>query len=339
MKTKLYAFGVACAVALAGMSASAQDLPRSASIGTNPQGSLFYAVSAGVASILSEAMPVNIRPRPMGGTTQFVPLMHTGELELGVNNIHDVRMAYYGIAPWKQYTGMRAIAPLIRLQSAMVVRNNGPIKVLADAKGQRITGNYSAHLISLLTTQALLANAGLRYEDFRQVPVTSHVEGIKALQEGRADIVYGAFNPALREADVAIPGGVRFLSVSKDPAAVKRMLEVLPGSGVDRLPKGHFTGILEELDVIGYDVYLTAGRNTSDELVYRVTKALWEREEQVKKAHRELNARFSRAAMIQQDVTVPYHSGAIRFFKEQGLWTPVMEAHNTRLLADQKQDR
>ena len=108
---------------------------------------------------------------------------------------------------------------------------------------------------------------------------------------------------------------------------------------MDRLPKGHFTGILEDIDVIGYDVYLTAGRNTSDELVYRVTKALWEREEQVKKAHRELGARFSRATMIQQDVTVPYHSGAIRFFKEQGLWTPVMEAHNTRLLADQKQDR
>lgn len=317
--------------------AGAADLPRSASIGTNPQGSIFYAVGSVIAAVLSENTPVNVRVQPFTGTTQFVPLIDGGELDFGINNMHDGRSAYLGIAPWNHFPKLRAVTPVIRLQSGMVVRNDSAIETFSDAKGMRITGDYRAHLISRFTTEALMANAGLSWDDFEVVPVSSHVEGVRALMEDRADVVYGAFNPAVREADASIPGGVRFLDISLDPDAVKRMRDTLPGSGVDALPADFFVGIKEPIHVIGYDVYLTSGTEIDDDLVYAMTKVMWEQAEKVKAGHRALAQRFSPDAMVNPDVTFPYHRGAIRFYKEIGLWTEEMDKIQSDLLASQGQ--
>lgn len=327
-------------VLLGGPAAFADEpqLPRAASIGTNPQGSLFYAVGTALATVLDNETPLNIRVQPFTGTVQFVPLIDAGELEFGINNMHDGRSAYFGIEPWNHFPKLRAITPLIRLQSGMVVRSDSGIETFADAVGKRITGDYRAHLISRFTTEALMANAGISWDDFEVVPVSSHVEGVRALMEGRADVVYGAFNPAMREAHASIPGGgVRFLDISNDAEAVERMKATLPGSAVDPLPAGFFVGIDEPINVIGYDVYFTTGADVSEDLVYAMTKTLWENEDKVKDAHRALAQRFARDTMVNSDVTFPYHTGAIRFYKEKGMWSDEMQEIQDELLAAQDQ--
>src|SRR5215471_16213988 len=76
--------------------AQAQQLPKSVTIGSNPPGSLFYSLAGGLAKVISEATPMQAQVTPYAGTSTFVPLFDTGELELGVVNAVDMGMVYQG---------------------------------------------------------------------------------------------------------------------------------------------------------------------------------------------------------------------------------------------------
>ena len=61
--------------------ADAQPLPRSVAIGSNPPGSLFYSLASGLAKVVSEASPMQAQVQPYAGTSTFVPLFESGELD------------------------------------------------------------------------------------------------------------------------------------------------------------------------------------------------------------------------------------------------------------------
>src|SRR3990167_7130913 len=68
------------------VAAQAQQLPRSATIGTNTPGTVFYALAGGLAKVATEAGPVQTTIQPYTGTSTFLPLLNNGELEFGVVN-------------------------------------------------------------------------------------------------------------------------------------------------------------------------------------------------------------------------------------------------------------
>ena len=333
---KWYASVLVFASLLAPAALAQGKLPRAASIGTNPQGSLFYSVGAAFGKVLSGALPTNVNVRPFTGPTLFIPMLHAGELEFGLNNLIDGYMYYNGVKPWRQFASVRLVTPVFRLYGTMIVRADSGIKTIADAKGKRISSDFRAHLISRFSTQALIASAGLTFDDFRQVPVSSHSAGVRALMEGRVDITYGAVGPPIvREANASLPGGIRFLPVGGGHQAMQKYL---PGSGVEQVRAGFFRGIIKvPTDLATNDVYLVSGQKVSDELVYATTKAVWGKIKDLKAAHRALRAKLSHAWMVQDGVTIPYHRAAIRFYKEQGAWTNAADKNYQALLDRQKQ--
>ncbi len=84
--------GIALLLVTAGT--QAQQLPKSVAIGSNPPGSLFYALGSGLAKVISDASPIQAQVQPYAGTSTFVPLFDTGELDFGVVNAVDMGMVY-----------------------------------------------------------------------------------------------------------------------------------------------------------------------------------------------------------------------------------------------------
>src|ERR671924_430477 len=74
----------------------AQSLPRAVAIGTNPPGSVFYALASGLAKVVNEATPMQMAVQPYTGTSTFMPLLNNGELDFGINNFVDLALAYQG---------------------------------------------------------------------------------------------------------------------------------------------------------------------------------------------------------------------------------------------------
>jgi TRAP-type uncharacterized transport system substrate-binding protein len=164
--------GAVCVVAI-GLEASwAQTAPPAASIGANPPGTVFYAVASGLAKVAGEAGTARLTVQPHTGSSTFLPLLESGELELGVVNAVDMALAYRGPAfkiggrnPLPAAPGIRLVMRGSPLQIALLVRKDSPIRNVQDVRGKRVTGEYPAHLAVWYNMFGLLASGGLTWSD------------------------------------------------------------------------------------------------------------------------------------------------------------------------------
>jgi hypothetical protein len=94
----------------------------------------------------------------------------------------------------------------------------------------------------------------------------------------------------------------------------------MPGSyAVTVKPGGRLQEVKQEMPQIGFDLVLFAGANVSDDIVYNVTKALHGNKDSLKATFGPL-VLFDPAKMGKQYPDLQYHPGAIKFYKEAGIW-------------------
>ncbi len=190
----LSALGVAIAL-FAAANVSAQKLPASTTIGTNPAGTVFYAVGAGLAKVISDTGQMQSVVQPYTGTSTLLPLLDSGELDFAIINAVESNLAYQG--PNRLKIGGKN--PLPHVPNARLIMRGSPlfiglvakkdgIKSVQEAKGKRVTGEYPANIAIWYHGYAALASAGLTWNDVKVVPVPAVNDGIDAIVQGRADV-------------------------------------------------------------------------------------------------------------------------------------------------------
>ena len=315
-----------------------QALPKSVTVGTNPAGTVFFAVASGLAKVVSGSAGFQMVVQPHAGTSTMLPLINSGELEFGVQNAVDLWLAYRGPAhqiggrnPFSHTPNVRLVMRGAPLMVGLLVRKDSPIKGAADVKGKRFTGEYRAHLAVWYNMFGHLASAGLTWNDVKVVPVNTVNDGVDALVQGRADVTQHALNSAkVKEADAAI--GVRHISDDCSREGEARMRKAVPGYYPRIVKPGAVTGIVEDTCVIAYDTYFFAGKGVPDHVVEAALKAVWEGGEQLRPIH-PMFAEWTHDRAVDADVTIPYHPGAIRFYRERSAWKPGMDQVQQKLLA------
>ena len=337
----LVAFLIAGTIALAPASASAKaSFPKSVNIGTNPSGTLYYGMTSGVAAVISEYAPFKAEPAPYSGSSTFLPLLNEGrELDFGMNNAVDMAMAYRG--PDKLKVGGRnpfthtPNARLVVRGGAMTigfnVRKSSNIHNVKDLKGRKVAGEYPAHAAVWYNGFGALASCGMDWSDVKVVPVPAVNQGMDALKDGRVEAaIHAVGSGKVREVDAAI--GIRMISLCDDAASRKRLREAVPGYSASSWKAGATAGITEDISAVSYDVYITTHKKMSNEVVYEVIKALWDGQKALFSKHPVLK-RWKSDRFASANVTIPYHPGAIKFYKEKGVWTKAMEQAQQKLLS------
>ncbi len=252
-----------------GVSANAQELPRSVTVASNPPGTVFYALAIGLAKIASEGTPFQMVVQPYSGTSTFLPLLNTGEIDFGINNAVDMALSYQGPErlkiggrnPFLHTPNVRLLMRGSVLLTALLVRKDSPIKTIHDIRGKRLTGEYPAQLANWYNLFGFLSGAGMKWEDVKIVPVPAVNEGVDALVQGRADVSMSAVDAAkVKEADAAV--GVRHISLDCSPEGEKRLRGAVPGYYPHWLKRGQATAIVEDTCVNAYDIYLTGHKGT-----------------------------------------------------------------------------
>jgi TRAP transporter TAXI family solute receptor len=318
--------------------ADAQPLPRSIAIGSNPAGSLFYSLASGLAKVISEATPMQAQVQPYAGTSTFVPLFESGELDLGVVNAVDMGMVYQGQKlkiggrnPFPHVPSSRLLWRGSPLRSSLIVRKDSPIKTIAGVKGKRVTGEYPAQLAVWYNVFGSLANGGLTWNDVKIVPVPAVNEGVDALVQGRADATTHSIGTAkVKEADAAV--GIRYIPLDCSKQGEARIKKAVPGYYLSIVKAGSSTGIVEDTCAFTYDIYLLGHKALPDAVVRNVLQAIWVNVDKLPQFHPSF-AEWTKARAVDPEVTLPYHPAAARFFKENGAWPAKMDEAQKRLLA------
>jgi TRAP transporter TAXI family solute receptor len=319
--------------------ALAQQLPRSATVGSNPPGSLFYALAGGLAKVISEATPIQTQVQPYSGTSTFVPLFDTGELDFGVVNAVDMGMVYQGQKlqvggrnPFPHVPNSRLIMRGSPLRSSLIVRKDSPIKTVNDVKGKRVTGEYPAQLAVWYNVFGSLSNGGLTWDDVKVVPVPAVNEGVDALIQGRADVTTHAMGSAkVKEADASV--GIRYISLDCSSQGDERIRKAVPGYYLSIVKAGSTTGAVEDICAYTYDIYFIGHKALPDAVVQAALKAIWDNIAKLPPLHPGF-AEWTRERAVIPEVTLPYHPAAVQFFKEKGVWSgKMMDEAQRKLLA------
>jgi TRAP transporter TAXI family solute receptor len=315
---------------------AAAQLPRSVTLATNPPGTVYYTFGSGLAKVISGG-PFQVAIQPYAGSSTFLPLLNSGEVELGIVNAVDMGLSYRGQKfqiggrnPFPHAPNLRLVMRGSPLLVGLLVRKDSPVKTVHDVKGKRMTGEYPAHLAVWYNMFGHLASGGLTWNDVKVVPVPAVNEGVDALVQGRADVTEHALNSAkVKEADASV--GVRHVSIDCTPAGEQRLKKAVPGYYGRVIKAGTATAVVEDTCFIAYDTYLAAGKGVPEPVVEAALKAIFENTDKLVPIH-PLFVEWTRERAVDPEATIPYHPGAVRFYKERKTWTADMEHAQQRLL-------
>jgi TRAP transporter TAXI family solute receptor len=315
------------------VSASQAQLPKSTTLATHAVGSLYNALGTGIATIVSRHTPTTVRVQPFAGPPAWLPSMDVGDTDMGVLTSADAVTSYKGIVLYKKpYKNTRLLLIGGTLKLGFYVAKDAPIETVADLRGKRIPVDFPGTPIVRLSSTAGLASAGLTYNDIVKVPVSDLAAGGQAFLEGRTDAGWHtAGSPAVEEANAR--KGVKFISLIGTPEGAKRMGDVYPGSYPGVLKAGSATGIIKDTTLLINDIYLVATKSMSDDAAYAIIKALWDQNQELGAAHPALKE-WVRDRMVSPNAFIPFHPGAVKFFKEKGVWTKAMDDLQAKLLTE-----
>jgi hypothetical protein len=307
------------AAALAAGAASAQVV----TIATGAQGSLAYNSGQAVAKVANEA-GIIARTQPLVG---YLPLINAGEVDFGFSNAVEAEYAYTGTGNYdRPHPNIRLVGVMFPLTTGIMAPCDLGLKSVEDLKARagelRIASEYTSSTIIPFYIAGALANAGLSYDDFQQVPVASFVAGINALGDGLVDIALVSLNAgAGQQAAVKLKdrGGLCYISLDNSEEGVARFKEYLPAGSIVSLPQNDKINGLQNYgaNIMQIPWVMLTHAGADEELVYRMVKAVAENKDKLAEsfglfrlAKRETMAPASR---------VPYHPGALRYYAEAGI--------------------
>jgi len=302
-------------------------LPRTIAIGTNPAGTGAHAMGSALAAVASKATSAAGKVQPYNGPNAWMPLLDNAELEFGVINILDAKMAATGTANYKKpYRSVRVAAGgVFPFTAGLVVRDKSEIKQVSDLKGKRMAWDFGGHAINQTWQSAMMEMGGVKASDVTQVRFSNLNDGVRGVAEGKVDASISALGIGLVE-EVNAMEPIRFLNLPNTEASNK----ILAPYGASVVKSTPATGVRGETHVIGYPLHIVTSSKLSERAVYTMVKAWWDNLGELQTIH-PLFKRWTKENQAITNFTVPYHPGAIKFYKEVGVWTAKHEARTKEI--------
>jgi hypothetical protein len=302
-------------------------------IGAAATSGTFFEIGAVIASAISK--PAGSPPCERGGncgvpgliavtqatqgSVENLRMVAAGQIESGIAQSDIVSWAYAGtgiFAAEGPMKNLRAVASLFPESLQLVVRSDSAVQTLADLRGKHISLGQPASG-TLADARVVLAAAGLTEKDVMPEYLRPGVAAA-SVKDGTLDgffIIGGVPVPAIR--DLAAETQVRLIPVEDDVLA--KMRESSTSYRRSVIPSGTYSGITVETPSIGFDALWIVSADASDELIYAITKSLWNDATQRLLAAREPIGKQVRLEDALDGISVPLHPGATRFYREAGL--------------------
>ncbi len=338
----IYLRTAAAALCLSATMASADgpELPKQLSWTAYGTGSAGYNQAVAIGAALQDATGVNLRVLPGKNDISRTEPLRQGRVQFSATGVGGSFMAQEGVFDFgAENWGPQPIRVLMAnnggaINLAVGVAGDLGIETYADLKGKRVAYIVGAPALNV-NTEAYLAYGGLTWDDVERVDFGGFGASWTGLIEGQVDAAFASTNSGKAYEAEAGPRGLFWPPI--DPAKtedIARMKSIAPFFEVNKARVGATIDGTDGHQGAGYAYpVLTAIESTEADLVYAMTKAMVDNF-----SHYDGKAPgIGGWAIDKQNMewVVPYHEGAIRFYKEAGLWTDAAQAHNDKLVARQ----
>ncbi len=310
---------LAAAALLACSTAYAQVL----TLVTTPAGSFTNNLGSAIAKVIVEK--AGLKATISAQQSHGHEAVNDHAAQLSVVTISDLQQFVTGTIDWAgkgEKKNIRLIGAMIPIMTTGFVKLDSDIKTMKDVKGKRVPWGFPVQKSVQRVVAAQLLGAGLTEKDVHPVPARNIVQSADDFAAGKTDIFWFALGSGkVKQVDAKV-GGLRAIPIETDAKALEALEEYVPGSYVVKLkPSPRLEQIKSEIPVQAYDVVFFTNDKTPDDIVYKITKAVFENKAGMAAVFPALNG-FHPEQMAKKYKALQYHPGAIKYFTEKGIWPP-----------------
>ena len=276
-------------------------------------GGTYYVVASGLAEVLTQNVEgLTVNNIISQGSTANAIKVGTGESELGMTNFYSGMRAINGITPFEQEYD---IAGICTLQYSIIQFSSlasSEITSMSDLAGKRVADGPAGGGGALIFEE-IIPYWGLEMSDM-SISNLSYTDGAEALKDGRIDVNAPHGAPPLEAiTSVAVVDDINIISM--EPEILEQITTDLPYYSAATIPAGTYPGIDEDITSLGVQDILVCSPDMDEDLVYEITKAIYENLEYLQQIHPSLQLMNFDSY---KDSMVPLHPGAKRFYEEMG---------------------
>jgi TRAP transporter TAXI family solute receptor len=282
---------------------------------TGPMGGSWYPLGGAIAELIQKAIPgttVSVAP---GGGIANVMGVEEAKVEIGFGNSCSTVDAVAGREPFKAPAkNVMQLANLYPQYFQMVVLDESGIKTVVDLKGKSLSVQPKGNTAELLTRQVLQLY-GLSYKEMGKVSYVSYSDAVELMKDKHADsFTLGTTIPASSVTDLATNKKIRLLPLPDDK--IKELQKMNAGYLKRIIPKGTYPGVDHDVPGIGYFTHLVISAKLPADLVYKITQILAINLPRFADVVKDMQGVTPKDLAL--DIGVPYHPGALKYFKEIG---------------------
>jgi TRAP transporter TAXI family solute receptor len=288
------------------------------SIGSAPPGGAFFVVGGAIAETLTThgGGRWEVTSEATKGTLESIRRLDRGELELGLANSSISYFAIRGEGGWDKAYRMRSLMTLAHNVLVFVTPHSSGIETLEDLAGKRVVVGVAGAGWEYFIRPILAAHS-LSYDDF--TPLNNTQAGaVDMLADGSADAAFlGGAVPTASIVQATTAADTLLIPFDEEPRL--RLVEDYPFYFNVPIPAGTYRGQDQEFAGLNCgSMHIIVHEDIDEELAYEITRTIYENGASVAEKHPA--GEFIRADNVARDNGTPFHPGAIRFYREMGIW-------------------
>jgi uncharacterized protein len=317
--TKIWMVAAATALALTGGAAQAQD--TFISIGTGGVTGVYYPAGGAICRLVNSGRSehgIRCGVESTGGSIFNINAIRSGELEFGVAQSDWQYHAYNGTSEFEgnAVENLRAVFSLHPEPFTVVARADAGITEFADLQGKRVNiGNPGS---GQRGTMDVVMNAlGWTLVDVSVASELPPAEQAAALCDNNIDaMIYTVGHPsgAIQEATTACDT----VLVNVTGPEIEALIADNPYYRVATIPGGMYRGTDADVTTFGVGATFVSSAEVSDDVVYEVTRAVFENLDSFRALHPALGM-LEPEQMVEDGNSAAIHDGAARYYQEAGL--------------------
>jgi uncharacterized protein len=291
-------------------------------IGTAGKGGVFYPLGTAMAGVISRyGSDLEAIAPETNGTAENMKLLQEGKIELALAQPDMAWAAAQG-----RLSGLArkvAVRNLLGTQAKylhLVTRADSGIESVDDLKGKRVSTGPAASETDFKALRVLEAHGITPYNLAIRAQL-DHSEAAQAILQGALDAfaLDGAFPDPIVLA-LAAKSGARIRLIPTGGAVAKIAERHGPFYFVASIPKGTYPGLNADVSAAAGETLFVAHEVMAESLAYEITKVLLERTQELASAN--VAASEITPATAVRGSPVPFHPGALRYYREAGIAVP-----------------
>lgn len=289
--------------------------PSQLIVATGGTGGTYYPLGGGMADHITKNAGITATAQSTGASAENIRLLRDKKADIAFTQNDIGEYAAKGTNMFQQdgkIEAFQALGALYDETIQIVVSADSNIKSVADLKGKRVSVGAPGSGTEV-NAQQILEAYGLKFED-TQLQRLSFADSAKAIQDGKLDAAFQtAGTPTAAITELAATKGVKIISVDADK--IDAIIAKYPFYVKTTIPANTYQTVPEEVTTVSVKSMLVVRADLSEDLVYKVTKAIFENTDKLGHA----KAKEIKLENALAGVSLPVHPGAKKFFDEKGV--------------------